>query len=110
MQLDSQGTRTLEELKALKALRHTNNTWALEALGNLRHSGTQRALGHSVTQCTWALGLSGTWVLERHSKGTWALGHLGTQASGYLDTRGTLFSRLEITHGICSKLNFMFKN
>ena len=83
MPLDSQGTRTLEELKALKALRHTNNTWALEALGNLRHSGTQRALGHSVTQCTWALGLSGTWVLERHSKGTWALGHSGIWVLGH---------------------------
>ena len=49
----------------------TQGTWAL---GHLRQSGTRRALGHSGTQDTWALGLSGTWALG-HSKGTWALGH-----------------------------------
>ena len=50
------------------------------------HLGTQRSLGHSRHSGTWALK-----VLRhlRSSKGTSALGHLGT--------RGTLFSRLAKT-------------
>ena len=57
--LDSRDTRTLETLKALG---QSKDTWAH---GYFRHSGTQRALGHSGTQ-----GTQGTQAL-RHS-GTWA--------------------------------------
>ena len=57
--MDSRGTPTLE---ALKALGHSKGT---------------KALGHSGTQDTWALGISGTLVLE-HLKSTWELGHSGS--------------------------------
>ena len=82
---NSQGTRTLEALKILKAIGHSKGTsslghssdlgtWALETLRHLK--GTWE-LGHSRhlgTQGTWALGLSGTCALG-HSKDTGALGH-----------------------------------
>ena len=66
--MNSQGTRTLEELKALKTLVHLKGTWAL---GHLRHSGTRKERGHSKTQGTWTLDLSDTWALG-HLKDTWA--------------------------------------
>ena len=46
----TQGTRALG----------TQGTWAL---GYLRHSDTQKALGQSGTQGAWTLGHSGTWAL-----------------------------------------------
>ena len=67
--MDSQDTRTLEALKALKALGHSKGTWALRhsrhlgtwALEALRHSGTHALKGHLGT---WPLRHSGTWTLE----------------------------------------------
>ena len=54
--------------------------------GVLRHSGTQRALGHLGTQGTWvleALGRSnGTWT-HGHSKGTSELKHSDINALGH---------------------------
>ena len=69
MNLDSQGTRTLE---ALKVLGHWQDTWYL---------GTQGiwALWHSRHLGTWPLGHYGTQALKRYL-GTLALKHLDTWA------------------------------
>ena len=68
--LDSQGTRTLETLKALKALGHSKGTWAL---GHSKHLGTWALEEFGYLKGTWALGHS-------RNSGTWPLRHLGTRA------------------------------
>ena len=83
----TQGTRVLEHL-GFKALEGHLGTRALKALGHLDTWGTWALEGHVGTQALKTLGHSGTWALG-HSKGTWALGQLGTRG-----TRGTLFSKL----------------
>ena len=80
--------RTLKRhLITPRTLQEHLGTQETRALENLRHSGHRRALGHSGTQ---ALAHLHTQRELGHS-GTWALGHLGNR-----DTRGTLFSKLDL--------------
>ena len=65
--LYSQGTRTIETLKALGHSRHLG-TWSLEALGHLKSTWVLRHSRHF-----------GTRALERHL-GNWAPRHSGTWA------------------------------
>ena len=78
--LDSQGTRTLQTFKPLKALGYSKDNWVL---GNSRHLSTWAPEARG-TQGTFSLSFSGTWALG-HLKGTWTFVHI----------RGTLFSRLK---------------
>ena len=52
----TQGTR--RATSALRHLGHSEGTWALKLLGQLRHSGTRRGLGHSRSQELEALYLA----------------------------------------------------
>ena len=80
-------------------------SWLTEELRHSRHSSTrvlETLEDHLCTRHskgTWTLGHSGTqgtWVIGRlsHSSTRRALGNLGTRTLGHLGTRDTLFSRL----------------
>ena len=63
---------------------HSKSTWTLRVLKALKHLDTRNTLaleGHLGTRAVKVLGQSDTGALG-HSKGTWARGHVDTQAIG----------------------------
>ena len=109
--LESCSRRELKRhLGTQRALQRHLGTQGIWALGHLRLSGTQRALGHSGTQTalkalgylgTWAPGHSGTWAMG-HSKSIWAPRLLGTRG-----TQDTLFRLYTIFISINLKTFFL---
>ena len=79
------------------ALGGQSGTWHSEGTWTLRHSeGTRRVLRNQGTLGTQALEHVGNWALRTYRH----LGTQGTQALRHFNTRGTLFSRLEIEYVI----------